>query len=211
MIPTLPLYDQARCIHPPSVECYAIQAFSIASDFDPQLMPKIQNQIAMRKVSIVIQSLPSRNPNHHSSYSQDRQKHHTLLILKRRKNVVHDVTNVEQHPRRLRRAFRHSRTNSASPKGLRRPSAFGSDLRRGKVRLALRLHTASPVKALPKYVSLLASQWLSRSGIPRPPLRVRWIQTCLRTIGLAPPQSNLERDRCNANRRSLGRGSTANR
>ncbi len=24
-------------------------------------------------------------------------KHHTLLTLKRRKNVVHDVTNVEQH------------------------------------------------------------------------------------------------------------------
>ena len=44
-------------------------------------------------------------------------------------------------PRRLRRAFRHSRTNSVSPKGLRRPSAFGSELRRGKVRLAFRLHT----------------------------------------------------------------------
>ena len=29
-------YDQARCIHPPSAECYAIQAFSIASDFDPK-------------------------------------------------------------------------------------------------------------------------------------------------------------------------------
>ncbi len=26
-----------------------------------------------------------------------REKHHTLLTLKRRKNVVHDVTNVEQH------------------------------------------------------------------------------------------------------------------
>ena len=90
-------YDQAGCIHPPSVECYVIQAFSIASDFDPQLMPKIQNQIAMRKVCIVIQSLLSRDPNHHSSYSQDREKHHTLLTLKRRKNVVHDVTNVEQH------------------------------------------------------------------------------------------------------------------
>ena len=114
-------------------------------------------------------------------------------------------------PRRLRRAFRHSRTNSASPKGLRRPSAFGSELRRGKVRLAFRLNTESPVKTRPRYASLSASQWLSRSGIPRPPLRVRWIQTCLRTIGLAPPQSNLERDRCSANRCALGRGSTANR
>ena len=47
-------YDQARCSHPPFAECYAIQAFSIASDFDPQLMPKIQNQITMRKVCIVI-------------------------------------------------------------------------------------------------------------------------------------------------------------
>ena len=35
-------------------------------------------------------------------------------------------------PRRLRRAFWHSRTNSASPKGLRRPSAFGSELRTRK-------------------------------------------------------------------------------
>ena len=70
MTPTLPLpYDQARCIYPPSVECYAIQAFSIASDFDPRLMPKIQNQITMRKVCIVIQSLVSRRLNHHSSYS----------------------------------------------------------------------------------------------------------------------------------------------
>ena len=97
-------------------------------------------------------------------------------------------------PGRLRRAAQHSQTNSVSPKGLRRPSVFGSDLRRGKVRLAFRLHTASPVKDRPKYASLSASQWLSRSGIPRPPLRVRWMQTCLRTIGLAPPQSNLERD-----------------
>ena len=43
-------------------------------------------------------------------------------------------------PRKLRRAFRHSRTNSALPKGLRQPSAFWSDLRRGKVRLAFCLH-----------------------------------------------------------------------
>ena len=49
------------------------------------------------KVCIVIKSLVSRRPHHHSSYSQDREKHHTLLTLKRRKNVVHDVTNVEQH------------------------------------------------------------------------------------------------------------------
>ena len=50
-------YDQARCIHLPFVECYAIQAFSFASDFDPKLMPKMQNQITMRKVCIFIKSL----------------------------------------------------------------------------------------------------------------------------------------------------------
>ena len=113
-------------------------------------------------------------------------------------------------PRRLGRAVRLSRKNRVSPKGLRRPSAFGSDLRRGKVQLAFRLHTASPVKDLPKYAGLSASQGLSRSGIPRSPLRVHWIQTCLRTIGLAPPQSNLERDCWSVNRCALGRGSTAN-
>ena len=45
-----------------------------------------------RKVCIVIQSFVSRRPNHHSSHSSDREKHHTLLTLKRRKNVVYDVT-----------------------------------------------------------------------------------------------------------------------
>ena len=34
------------CIHPPFVECYAIQVFSIAS----KLIPKELNQITMRKV-----------------------------------------------------------------------------------------------------------------------------------------------------------------
>ena len=74
-----------------------------------------------------------------------------------------------------------------------------------------RLHTESPVKDRPRYASLSASQWLSRSGITRLPLRACWIQACLRTIGLAPPQSNLERDCLRASRRALGRGSTANR
>ena len=44
--------------------------------------------------------------------------------------------------------------------------------------------TPCPVKDRPKYASLSASQWLSGSGIPRPPVGVRWMQTCLRTIGL---------------------------
>ena len=67
-------YDQACCIHLPLVECYAIQAFSIASIafciycILGIFMPKIQNQITTRKASIVIQSLLSRRPNHHPSY-----------------------------------------------------------------------------------------------------------------------------------------------
>ena len=51
----------------------------------------------MRKVCIVIQSLLSRHPNHHPNYSKDREKHHTLLIMKLRQNVVYDVTNIKQH------------------------------------------------------------------------------------------------------------------
>ena len=38
-------YDQAYCAHSPFVECYAVQAFSTASDLDPKLMPKEKNQI----------------------------------------------------------------------------------------------------------------------------------------------------------------------
>ena len=76
---------------------------------------------------------------------------------------------------------------------------------------SFRLHTASPGKDRPKYASPSASQWLSRSGIPRPPSCVRWMHTYLRTIGLRPPQSNLERDCSSASRCALGKGSTANR
>ena len=108
-------------------------------------------------------------------------------------------------PRKLRRAVRHLRTNGVSSIGLRRPSAFGSDLRWGKVRLAFRLHTASPDKDQPKDENLSASQWLSRSGIPRSQLRVSLMQTCLRTMGIRPPQSTLERDRWWASRRALDR------
>ena len=55
-----------------------------------------------------------------------------------------------QDPRSLRRAIRDLQTNSASPIGLRRPSAFGSNLRWGKVSLALRLHITSSDKYWPK-------------------------------------------------------------
>ena len=61
------------------------------------LLSKVQDQIPMRKVSTLIQSLVSRHPNHHLGYSQDREKHHTLPTLLRRYNIVYDVTNVEQH------------------------------------------------------------------------------------------------------------------
>ena len=112
------------------------------------------------------------------------------------------------YPRRFQRAFRYSWTNSASPKGLRRPSAFESDWRREKVRLAFCLYTVSPIKDRPRYVSLSASQWLSRSGIPRP----RCVYVGYRpAYGPSALQSNLERDCCSANRRALGRGSIANR
>ena len=62
-------YDQACCMHPPSVKCYAAQAFSFKSDVDPKLMPKEKNQIAKRKVCTVIQSFLLHLPNPHSGHS----------------------------------------------------------------------------------------------------------------------------------------------
>ena len=82
----------------------------------------------MRKVSIVIQFLLSRRPNHHSGYSYERSL----------------------DSGRLRRALQHSQTNGILPIDLRRISAFGSDWWRGKVLLAFRLHTASPDKDRPR-------------------------------------------------------------
>ena len=114
-------------------------------------------------------------------------------------------------PERLRRALRHSRTNDASSLSLRQPSVLESDLRRGKEVLVFRFHTVSINKDQPKYASLSANQWFSRSGIPRTPLLGRWQQTCLRTIGLWPLQSNLERGRWSASRWFLGRGSSDKR
>ena len=49
------------------------------------------------KLAPVIQSIVSRHPNHHSSYGQECEKHHTLLILIQRYNDVYNVTNDEQH------------------------------------------------------------------------------------------------------------------
>ena len=54
MPPTLPLsYDQTYCIHTDFVECCVAQAFPIASNFDPKLMPEEQNQITMKKVCVI--------------------------------------------------------------------------------------------------------------------------------------------------------------
>ena len=69
-------------------------------------------------------------------------------------------------PERLRRAVRHSWTNGASPLGLRRPSALGSDLRRRKILLAFRLHTAFPVKDRPKSFSVPVSLQIRHTQTP---------------------------------------------
>ena len=318
MTSTLSLsYDQACYMHPPSVECYGAQAFSINFDFVHKLMPKEKNQIAKRKVCTVIQSLLSRLPNHHSGHSYDRGKHHLFLTFPRGINIVlldvgyivdklfgmnagrplSDVTpkwadslavssrpllqraqsgmsakpaskaqpargnalqanrqvsknselfkkpksSAQFHwerissydqpsrsssgselmptiksqyssfldrersldPRRLRRALQYSANNSFSPLCLRQLSALGLDFRRGKAFFTFCPYTISFVKDRPRKANLSASQWLSRSGIPKPPLQRRWWQTCLRTIGHT--QSNLERDCFSAPSRALKR------
>ena len=53
------------------------------------------------------------------------------------------------NPWSLRRAAQNSQTNGVPLIGLRRPSAFGSDSRLGKVLLAFCLHTASPTRICP--------------------------------------------------------------
>ena len=53
------LYDQARCMHPPSVECYAIQAFSIASDFDRPLADTWRNKSDHDEKNLHLHTIPS--------------------------------------------------------------------------------------------------------------------------------------------------------
>ena len=91
---------------------------------------------------------------------------------------------------RLRRAARHSRT-------MFRPSAYADLQPLGLTRSeeksdSLFVSTLRPPSRIGP--SLSAIPWLSRSGISRSPLRVRWMRVRW-TIGLALPQSNLERDR----------------
>ena len=51
----------------------------------------------MRKVCTVIQSLLFRRPNYYSWYNSGHEKHHILLTLKLRLNVVYDEPNVDYH------------------------------------------------------------------------------------------------------------------
>ena len=48
------------CLHSPFFDCYAVHAFSVASDLHPKLIPKKKkkkNQMTIREVCAVIQSL----------------------------------------------------------------------------------------------------------------------------------------------------------
>ena len=71
----------AACTHL-LAECYAIQAFSIASDFDPQLMPKIQKPDHDEK-SLHRHTIPCFRVVQITILATARitRKHHTLLTL----------------------------------------------------------------------------------------------------------------------------------
>ena len=80
-------------------------------------------------------------------------------------------------PERLRRALWRSAKNGTSPLGLWLLSALWLDFRRGKAFFTFCPHTVSLVKDRPRKLNLSASQWLSRTGIPKPPLQRRSWQT----------------------------------
>ena len=84
--------DPTCCIHPPFVERYAVQMFSIVPNLDTKQMPKEQDQVPMRKICTLIKSIVSRLPNHHSRYRQDREKHLTLLTPTRCQHCPHSYT-----------------------------------------------------------------------------------------------------------------------
>ena len=85
-------YDQARCIDPRFAECYAVQVFSIISDFDPKLMSTEKNPITMRKVCSVIQFLLLRLPDHQPQLGSRETPH-----------ISHLNTESQNYPRRNQR------------------------------------------------------------------------------------------------------------
>ena len=86
-------YDQVYYICPSFVLCNVFQAFLIASNLDSKLILDEQDQMKIRKVCTVRQSLLSRRLNHHSGYEKDP----TFLAFPRRINIVNDPSNVDKH------------------------------------------------------------------------------------------------------------------
>ena len=83
------------------------------------------------------------------------------------------------NPERLQKAWQHSARYGALPLSLRQLSDLGLDFRRGKASFTLRPTATSLLNDRRRKSNLSVSQWLSRSGIPKPPLQRRWLQTCL--------------------------------
>ena len=167
-------YNQARCIHPPFVECYAIQAFSIASDFDPKLMPKIQNQITMRKVCI--QSLLS-------------------LQLGSRETPLasHPETEEERCSRRNQRRTARAARVRCEPSTHRRDPRTGELARssRSRAQPFLLNHCCDEHNQACLLGPLLSS---SREGVTHSMQVARWVRTqsCSRSSILAPNSSGSE-------------------
>ena len=81
-------YNQARCMHPPFVECYAVQAFSITFNFDSTWWEKFASSynpfFYISQITIIATARIARNITRFSPWY-------------RGINIVHDIINVEQH------------------------------------------------------------------------------------------------------------------
>ena len=173
-------YDQARCIHPPFVECYAIQAFFIASDFDPKLMPKIQNQITMRK-SLHRHTIPS--------FASSKSPFEPQLGSRETPHASHPETEEERCRRRNQRAAQAAWVR-CEPSTPRRDPRTGELARSSRRRAQPFL--PSHCRSKRNRACLPGPLWSSsREGVMHSVQVARWARTrsCSRSSFLAPNSS----------------------
>ena len=175
-------YDQARCIHPPFVECYAIQKFSIASDFDPKLMPKIQNHHDEK--SLHRHTIPS--------FTSSKSPFELWLGSQETPHASHPETEEERCPLRNQRRTVRAAWVRCEPSTPRTGELARSSRRRAQPFLLNHWRSEHNRACLPGPI------WSScREGVTHSVQVARWARTqsCSRSSILAPNSIGVKRVR----------------
>ena len=166
-------YDQAHCIHPPSVECYAIQAFSIASADAENTKPDRDEKSLHRH------TIPS--------FAWSKSPFELQLGSRETPHASHPETEEERCPRRNQRRAARAAWVRCEPSTPRRDPKTGELARSSRRRAQpfLLIHCCSEDNQACLPGPLCSS---SREGVTHSVQVARWARTwiCSRSSILAP-------------------------